>query len=257
MNIAIEGGTETKYKRSASPEFEGSEGTVAYLSSDDSSSGKSTKTPGPTAASDSDELDSDDSDNLPIVHYHKIAKKLDTSSESSSWDSSDSEPLQKYKRDTGGSSNGTKKEVLISLRAMLKLPNHDFSRPKSIHQHKVRRDRVDEECERLGIYYKIWQPLNPQQTSHISVCDVNDNTVIPEEQEIPQWCILCPKNHVLPNYHFTVNHYRSVHQSTLLVVNETKMWACKCSEMRSHGSDNSARNKPLPLPRMLSSLQNV
>ena len=82
---------------------------MAYLSSDDSSSGKSTKTPGPMGASDSDELDSDDSGNLPIVHYHKIMKKLDTSSESSSWDSSDSEPLQKYKRDTGGSSNGTKK----------------------------------------------------------------------------------------------------------------------------------------------------
>ena len=206
MNIAIEGGMKTKYKRSASPEFEGEglEGTVGYLSSDDSSSGKSTKTPGPTAGSDSDELDSDDSDNLPIVHYHKIAKKLDTSSDSSSWDSSDSEPLQKYKRDSGHSSNGTKKRGVGQPKGHAKAPKCDFSRPKSIRQHKVRRDRVDEECKRLGIYYKIWQPLNPQQTSHISVCDVNDDTVIPEEQEIPRWCILCPKNRVLPNYLFAV-----------------------------------------------------
>ena len=116
----------TKYKWSASPEFEGLEGTVAYLSSNDSSSGKLTKTPGPTEASDSDELDSDDSDNLPIVHYHKVAKKLDTSSDSSSWDSSDSEPLQKYKRDTGGNSNGTKKRGVGRPKAMLKLRNVTF-----------------------------------------------------------------------------------------------------------------------------------
>ena len=109
MNIAIEGETGTKNKQSALPEFDGSEGTVAYLSLNDSLSGKSTKIPGPTGASDSEEQDSDDSDNLPIVHYHKTAKKLDTSSESSSWDSSENEPLQKYKRDTGGDSNGTKK----------------------------------------------------------------------------------------------------------------------------------------------------
>ena len=130
-NIAIEGGMETKYKRSASPEFEGdgSEGTVGYLSSDGSSSGKSTKTSGATGGLDSDELDSDDSDNLPIVHYHKIAKKLDTSSDSSSWDSSDSEPLLKYKRDSGHSSNRMKRRdlhVLVGLRAMLKLPNMTF-----------------------------------------------------------------------------------------------------------------------------------
>ena len=244
-NIAIAGAIKTKYKRSASPVFEGegSDGTVGYLSSDGSSTGKSTKTPAATGGSDSDEVDSDDSDNLPIVHYHKIAKKLDTSSESSSWDSSDSEPLVKYKRDSGRSSKRTKRRGVGRPKGHAKAPRRDFSRPQSIRQHKVRRDRVDEECERLGIYYKIWQPLNPEQTSHISVRDVNDDTVIPEEQEIPQWCILCPKNRVLPNYRFAVNHYCSVHQSTLLVVNETKMWACKCSEMRSHGSDNSARNK--------------
>ena len=87
----------TKYKHSASPEFEGSQGTVAYLSSDDSLSGKSTKTPATTGGSDSDEYDSDDSENLPIVHYRKTGKKFDTSSDSSSWDSSDDEPLQNIK----------------------------------------------------------------------------------------------------------------------------------------------------------------
>ena len=162
----------------------------------------------------------------------------DQSSSSSSW-SSEEEPSKKKSNST---STSLKKRV-GRPKGPAKPPKRDFSRPASIRQHKVRRDRVDEECERRGIYYKIWQPLNPDQTSHITVCDCADNTEIPEEQEILQWCIICPKNRILPNYDFAIKHYRRVHQSTLLVVRDHKMWACKCSEIRSHGTDNSARNK--------------
>ena len=111
-NIGVAAAIETKYKHSASPVFEGEglDGTVSYLSSDGSSTGKSTKTPAAMGGSDSDEVDSDDSDNLPIVHYHKIAKTLDTSSDSSSWDSSDTKPLVKYKRDSGRSSQRMKRQ---------------------------------------------------------------------------------------------------------------------------------------------------
>ena len=73
-----------------------------------------------------------------------------------------------------------------------KPPARDFTLPTSIQFKNVRRDRVDEECQRLGIYYKCWVPLNPQQISHPSVCDFNDDTVIPAEQDIPGRCILCP-----------------------------------------------------------------
>ena len=52
-------------------------------------------------------------------------------------------------------------------------------------QRHVHRDRVDEECARLGIVYKKWQPLNPKQKSHPSVRDIEDSTVIPDEQEVP------------------------------------------------------------------------
>ena len=34
-----------------------------------------------------------------------------------------------------------------------------------------------------------------------------------------------------------------MHHKKLLVVNNSKMLACKCSEIRSHGSDRSARNQ--------------
>ena len=73
-----------------------------------------------------------------------------------------------------------------------KPPARDFTLPTSIQFKNIRRDRVDEECQRLGIYYRRWVPLNPQQISHPSVHDFNDDTVIPDEQDIPGWCILCP-----------------------------------------------------------------
>ena len=67
----------------------------------------------------------------------------------------------------------------------------DFSAPGSILQKNVRHDRVDEECIRLNIVYKKWKPLNPHQKSHVTIRDFNDPTEIPDEQEIPKWCVIC------------------------------------------------------------------
>ena len=124
-----------------------------------------------------------------------------------------------------------------------KPPTRDFSKPTSILQKNVCRDLVDEECQCLGIIYCRWVPLNPEQTSHPSVCDFDDDTVLPEQQEVPQWCIMCPHNSYLKNAFIANRHYLSRHHKTMLVVDDFKLWACKCSEVRSHGSDNSARNK--------------
>ena len=124
-----------------------------------------------------------------------------------------------------------------------KPPACDFTLPTSIQFKNVRRDRVDEECQRLGIYYRHWVLLNPQQISHPSVCDFNNDTIIPDEQDIPGWCILCPRNTYLKNDNLGHDHYLSRHHKTLLVMQDFKMFSCKCSEVRSHGSDNSACNK--------------
>ena len=149
----------------------------------------------------------------------------------------------KDKGNARAANGSTDQKTVGRPRGKVKPPSRDFLHPTSIRQHKVRCDRVDEECERLGIVYKIWQPLNPDQTFHITVRHGEDATEIPPEQEIPEYCIICPRNRVLPNERFALNHYRSVHHSTLLVVGDIKMWVCKCSKMRSHGTDNSARNK--------------
>ena len=174
-----------------------------------------------------------------------------------SFDSSDDEPLAKYKASAGEQKTDGNNAEPEEPADMDKLPVRgvgrpkgkaqplriDFSRPKSIKQHNVWRDQVDEECKRLGIYYRCWHPLNPQQTSHITVRDFSDSTVIPAEQEIPQWCVICPKNRYIRNRFLGRQHYLRVHHKPMLVVADSKMWACKCSEVRSHGSDNSARNQ--------------
>ena len=129
------------------------------------------------------------------------------------------------------------------LKGRAKPPARDFTLPTSIQYKNVRRDCVDEECQRLGIFYKHWVPLNPQQRLHPSVRDFNDDTIIPDEQNVPEWCIICPRNMYLKNENVGHHHYLSRHHKTLLVVQDFKLFSCKCSEVRSHGSDNSAHNK--------------
>ena len=69
----------------------------------------------------------------------------------------------------------------------------DFTVLGSIQQRHVRRDNVDEECKAEGVIYKKWVPLNPTQTSHVSVRNWEDDTVITKQQTYPAWCIMCPK----------------------------------------------------------------
>ena len=129
------------------------------------------------------------------------------------------------------------------LNGRAKPPACDFTLPTSIQFKNVGRDHVNEECQRLGIYYKRWVPLNPEQTSHPSVRDFNDDTVTPDEQNIPGWCIMFPRNTYLKNENLGHHHYLSRHHKSLLVVQDFKLFSCICSEVRSHGSDNSAHNK--------------
>ena len=82
--------------------------------------------------------------------------------------------------------------------------------------------------------------MNSQQTSHISVKELFDDTEVPKQQELGKWCLLCPMNCYMRTDFLTLKHYRAVHHKKLLVVCDMKMWHCKCSEMCSHSSDNSA-----------------
>ena len=250
-----------QYKRSDSPVFSDTP-TVRFLSSDGevSSSDKESRkssdrgtSSGKSAPSSNEEDGFSSDDNLPLSNLVSAAKaqsEKDSDSDNSESTSDASTiilpsraPPSEPDESNMEVDNPIKKRKVGRPKGRTKPPRRDFSRPTSILHKNVCRDMVDEECERLGIYYKRWTPLNPEQTSHPSVRELDDDTVVPEEQEIPKWCIMCPRNKYLKNGTIGMSHYLSRHHKTLLVVDVSKILACKCSEMRSHGSDNSARNK--------------
>ena len=117
----------------------------------------------------------------------------------------------------------------------------NFNHPKAIKAVNFRRDNVDEDAARRGVIYQRWRAAYGHITSHVSVRDLNDETIIPPEQEMPGWCMLCPKNKYV-NYDNGERHYLSLHQKSLVVIGTKKLWHCKCSQLRSHGNDMSARN---------------
>ena len=143
------------------------------------------------------------------------------------FESSDDEPLSKYVKKRLDSPKFDKKSTNTTptIRARGRpcskasaKPPESVSRVNAVQRH-VQRDRVDEECVRLGIVYKRWEPLNPDQESHPSVRDIQDGTIIPSEQNIPEWCILCLQNKYLKDESFVYTHYLRVHHKKLIVVN--------------------------------------
>ena len=200
-----------------------------------------------------DEENDDDSQHS-YMSKHTTAYLLSASDKpaSSDFDSSDEEPLSKYvktspRRVSSGDSvendNVPKKRGRGRPKGKATIKRRDFSKPTSINPRHVRRDRVDEECARLGIVYKQWTPLNPEQMEHASIFPVNAQNYVPEQQDIPNWCMLCPRTRVLRDKAFAELHYKRVHHKRLIVIRDEKVLACKCSEIRSHGSDNSSRNQ--------------
>ena len=185
---------------------------------------------------------------------HTVGYIVSTEEDDDDFDSSDEEPLSKYVVvKYSGSPELEPEPIPVTPGQPVSTSNEQRKRgrprgrakPRSkeyfsgfnIVQQHVRRDRVDEEYAERGIIYKKWEPLDPNQDSHPSVMDVADSTVIPDAQDIPEWCIFCLRDNT-----FAHNHYLRVNHNKLHVVNEFKMLSCKCSEIRSHGYDRSARN---------------
>ena len=126
---------------------------------------------------------------------YEVSTDIDTE-----FDTSDDEPVAKYRNRGKSNSKKTAKDNTDAE------PSRGHGRPRgkaqprkqfqtagfNKTQRNVRQDRVDEECVRLGIVYRRWKPINPDQQSHPSIMLYDDDTVVPEEQKVPDWCILCP-----------------------------------------------------------------
>ena len=109
--------------------------------------------------------------------------------------------------------------------------------------HNIRRDGVDEHCKRENIKYLKWmgtkgRGLHPSQVkAKVVLIDY-----VPKSQDENADCLLCPKEKTLGGMADTIDHYWCVHIAHLLTVTNVNILMCRCSDIRSRGSDNSARN---------------
>ena len=106
----------------------------------------------------------------------------------------------------------------------------------------VRRDGVDEKCVQENIKYYKWtgtkgSGFHPSQVK-TSTSMIN---YVPPQQTPNTDCILCPKEKILKTQFDMQLHFRCVHIAKLLVVHDVNILMCRCSDIRSRGSDNSVR----------------
>ena len=101
-----------------------------------------------------------------------------------------------------------------------------------------------QEVARLGITYLKWHGRKGlgMHISHVPMKMVLFK-YIPRDQKMNEDCILCPKEkHVNSNYDLLV-HVRRVHVGHLITIRNTNLLMCRCSDIRSQGTDNSVRNR--------------
>ena len=112
-------------------------------------------------------------------------------------------------------------------------------------QCNVRKDMVDENCEKLKIKYKQWEGDDQLKAKlHKSHIKYGNENQIPEAQEVPDICTLCPSKKYLRDKWDLNRHYNSVHIAKLIAVEETVALQHKCSDVRSRGwkKDKITRN---------------
>ena len=107
----------------------------------------------------------------------------------------------------------------------------------------IRRDGVDEKCVQENIKYYKWTGTKGSGFHHSQVkTSTSMIDYIPPQQTPNTDCILCPKEKILETQFDMQLHFRCVHIAKLLVVHDVNILMCRCSDIRSRGSDNSVRN---------------
>ena len=107
----------------------------------------------------------------------------------------------------------------------------------------IRGDGVNQRCRVLKVKYKKYEgDTSPKPTLHLSQFKYKTKVMIPQRQQIPGECVLCPQQKLLINDRDKTTHYDTVHISKLIVVGNTTSLYCKCSVIRSQGADQMTRN---------------
>ena len=122
-------------------------------------------------------------------------------------------------------------------------------RTNVVQKRSIRGDGVDERCRVLKVKYKKYQgDVSPKTRLHFSQFKYNTKNMIPNIQQVPGECVLCPQQKLLISDRDKRTHYDAVHISKLIVVGNTTSLYCKCSVVRSRGADKMTRNSHYHCP---------
>ena len=77
---------------------------------------------------------------------------------------------------------------------------------------------------------------------HMSHLRKGSKDVVLRKQKVPGRCLLCPKQGMFVTPRLMEQHYVSVHHKSSRTFENIILLRCKCSEVRSRGSDKSTRN---------------
>ena len=141
------------------------------------------------------------------------------------------------------SSHGSTKPSPVSRVNLIKKKAHIASKVLSKTGLNPRRDGVDEKCARLGITYLKWkgQKGPGMHVSHVPAKKALF-IYVPRGQRMNEDCILCPKEKHLNSQYDLLVHVRRVHVGHLITIRDMNLLICRCSDIRSQGTDNSVRN---------------
>ena len=102
-----------------------------------------------------------------------------------------------------------------------------------------RKDGVDEKYRDC---YRRWagRTYKGKYPSHLVQGEKN---VFPHNQLIPGYCLLCPMTSLIPTNYRYKRHFRLCHIKHAVVIAKITLLACKCSQVKSQGTDYSCRNQ--------------
>lgn len=135
------------------------------------------------------------------------------------------------------------KQYSITKSTQLKVRNVEFASKKlTIKSLGKRNQRRDGKSKRPYKYVRWVAPSKESSSTHISHIKLNDETIVLKEQQIPGYCVLCPKKGFFDSNEKMEKHYTAVHVKPSIIVGKMKLLKCKCSEVPNRGTDQSTRN---------------
>ena len=93
-----------------------------------------------------------------------------------------------------------------------------------------------------------WKAKSKSNTTHMSILDIHDKSVVVDGQVVPGGCILCSERMYLASLGECERHYDTVHKKHSTTVKNYRLLMCKCDDVPSRGTDGRMRNRHFHCP---------